>query len=86
MEEAGECHILFVSSSEQPRVDAVLDSLGKRSLLTVSDIKRFSQSGGMISFVTADDKIRFEINIRAANRARVKINSQLLKLAKTVIE
>jgi hypothetical protein len=86
VEAAGACHLLFISMSEQPHVDAVLGSLGKRSVLTVSDMNMFTQAGGMISFVTAENKIRFEINNRATKRAGVKISSQLLKLARTVIE
>ena len=83
-DEAGGCHVLFISASEQPHVDAILQTLGKRSVLTVSDMKRFTLSGGMISFVMVDDKIRFEINNGAAKRAGLKISSQILKLASTV--
>ncbi len=81
---AGGCHMLFIAASEQPHVDAILGSLGKRSVLTVSDMKKFVQSGGMISFVMVDDKVRFEINNGAADRAGLKISSQILKLARTV--
>jgi len=83
---SGGCHLLFVSASEQAHVDAVIGALGTRNVLTASDMKKFSQAGGMISFVTVENKIRFEINVRAASRARIKISSQLLKLARTVIE
>jgi hypothetical protein len=82
----GGCHVLFISASEQLHVDDLLTAIGKRSILTVSDMKRFVQSGGMISFVMVDDKVRFEINNGAANRAGLKISSQILKLARTVIE
>jgi hypothetical protein len=83
---AGGCHLLFIAASEQTHADAILGSLGKRSVLTVSDMKKFAQSGGMISFVMVDDKVRFEINNGAADRAGLKISSQILKLARNVIE
>jgi hypothetical protein len=83
---AGGCQVVFISASEQPGLRAVLEMLGHRSVLTVSDMKGFAQAGGMISFVTEDDKVRFEINLRAANPAKLKISSQLLKLARRVIE
>jgi hypothetical protein len=83
---AGACHLLFISASEQGHVDELLSALGSRSVLTVSDMKRFARSGGMISLFMADNKIRFEINTRAANRAGLRISSQLLKLARSVIE
>lgn len=83
---AGGCHLLFISASEQDHLDALLGSLGAHSIVTVSDITKFAPAGGMIAFVTVENKIRFEINIRSAKRAGITIGSQLLKLAKTVIE
>jgi hypothetical protein len=83
---AGGCHLLFIAASEHPHVDAIVGSLSKRSVLTVSDMKKFAQSGGMISFVMVDDKVRFEINNGAADRAGLKISSQMLKLARNVVE
>lgn len=83
---AGACHLLFISASEQDRVDDLLGSLDNRGILTISDMKKFALSGGMIAFVTVENKIRFEINIRSANRSGITIGSQLLKLARTVIE
>lgn len=82
----GGCHVLFISASEQPRIEAILGSLGKRNVLTVSDMKEFAASGGMIGFVTVDEKIRFEINARASNRAGLNVSSQILKLARQIIE
>jgi YfiR/HmsC-like len=82
----GGCHVLFISASEQPRIEAILTSLGKRNVLTVSDMKQFAASGGMIGFVTVDEKIRFEINARASNRAGLNVSSQILKLARQIIE
>jgi hypothetical protein len=39
----------------------------------------------MIGFCLEQNKIRFEINLDAAEHARLKISSRLLALAKTVI-
>ena len=41
-------------------------------------------SGGTINFVPQDDKVRFEINMSAAERSGVKISAQLQKLAAAV--
>jgi hypothetical protein len=35
----------------------------------------------MIRFVTQDNRLRFEVNIEALNRARLKASAKLLKLA-----
>ncbi len=78
------CQVVFVSSSEQRRLDTILRTLNQQPILLVSDIKRFAQQGGMINLVTVKNKIRFEINPQAAVQARLKINAQLLALATIV--
>jgi hypothetical protein len=50
--------------------------------LTISEIEGFTQSGGIINFYIEESKIRFEINVGAAEKAGLKISSKLLKLAK----
>lgn len=78
------CHILFISSSEKDHLESILNTLASRSVLTVGEIDKFMQVGGIINFIIVDDKIRFEINAAAAKHANIKISSQLLKLANTV--
>jgi len=79
-----DCHILFVSSSEQKRLPQILESLKGASVLTVSEMDQFSQQGGIIGFVMEASKVRFEINTYAAEQAKLKISSRLLSLAKAV--
>jgi len=80
------CHIAFISSSEKRRLGRVLADLNGSSTLTVSDIKSFTQEGGIINFVTVENRIGFEINIKAAERSGLKISSKLLNLAKTIYD
>jgi hypothetical protein len=79
--EATNCHILFISSSEKPRLTQVLQTLQGASVLTVGEMDRFTESGGMINFVQEGTKIRFRINNDAAASAGLKISSKLLSLA-----
>jgi hypothetical protein len=39
----------------------------------------------MIGFLLEENKIRFEINLKVAKKAKLKISSKVLVLAKTVI-
>ena len=84
VQEASKCRILFLASSEAARMKQILVSLGKASVLTVSDLPDFSVSGGMIQFVMEDNKVRFEVNLSAADKAGLTLSSQLLKVATTV--
>ena len=78
------CHILFIGSGMEGRLAEILDQLKGASTLTVSDIDRFARRGGMINLITVEDKVQFEINVDAAERAKLQISSHLLRLARIV--
>ncbi len=77
-----ECHILFITSSEEANLAKILSSIKGLPSLTVSDMEGFVQRGGIVRLFTAGNKIRFEVNPQAAKRSFLKISSKLLKLAK----
>lgn len=80
-EDAMNCRVLFISSSEDKRLKQILASLTTASVLTVSDLPHFTQRGGMVQFVVEDNRVRFEVNSASAARARLTLSSELLKLA-----
>jgi hypothetical protein len=84
VEDARSCHILFIAQSERTRLRSILRALAGASVLTVSDLDRFAESGGVIGLYDEDNKVHFSINLDQARRASLQINSQLLKLAKIV--
>ena len=84
-DEDGEgCHIIFVSDSEKKRLRLILDSLRGCKVLTVGEVEGFAANGGVINLEIVDNKVRFEVNIDAAERAGLKLSSKLLSLAKIV--
>ena len=82
--EIGECNILYVGDEEPRRAQAALQAARHASVLTVSDNDGFADSGGVIGLVYADNRIQFEVNLGAAQRAGLKIASQVLKIARVV--
>jgi hypothetical protein len=83
-EDAVACHILFISASEERRLTAIVQSLKQADVLTVSDIPQFAARGGMIQFVTAGSRVRFEINLPSARDAGLTMSSELLRVASAV--
>lgn len=83
-QDAAECRILFISASEAARLNEILAGLGKAGVLTVSDMPQFTERGGMIQFVLEGDRVRFEVNLAAAQRAGLSPSSELLKVATSV--
>ncbi len=79
------CHLLYICPSEKEKVREIIDLIKDHNVLTVGDTKYFLETGGIINFLLEDNKVCFEVNKTAAERAELKIRSKLLRLAKRVI-
>ncbi|TDU63188.1 uncharacterized protein DUF4154 [Prosthecobacter fusiformis] len=79
--EATTVDLLFVAEGEESRLGPSMKSLHSHSVLTVGESSRFEALGGIITFSTLQDKIRFGINRQEGQAAGLKISPQLLKLA-----
>ena len=84
--ELGECHILFIGDSEGQRLPDILQNMAKAPILSISDLPDFIHAGGIIGMKVKDDRVRFDINLKAAQKAGLDIDSQLLKLATEVLK
>lgn len=74
------CHVLFISSSEQRRLPALLASLRGTGALTVGESGDFTALGGMVGLSTKGDQVRLDINVAAADAEQLKISARLLAL------
>lgn len=79
-----QCHLLFVSALEQRRFKDSLERLRTKPVLTVGESDDFLDEGGIVNFVLKEKSIRFEINVRAAKAAGLKMEANLLKVAASV--
>jgi len=86
VEESGSCHTLFIGASEGSRLGRILDSLGERPVLTVSDAPGFAERGGMIGFFLDDNRVRFTVNLAATQEAGLRMNSELLRVAAGILK
>lgn len=80
------CHMLFVCESEKEHVKDIAEVVKNSGVLTISDTAGFLEAGGIINFVLEKNKIAFEVNLTAAEKAGLQIRSQLLRLAKRVVK
>jgi len=76
------CQMVFVAESEEPRLQRILRANAALPIAMVSDIDGFSDAGGMIGLVDADQRVQFDLNLASAERARIKVNSQLMRIAR----
>lgn len=84
VEEIETCHILFVAKSESSRFTEILSALRARPILTVSESENFARNGGIVRFLTDNNRIRLRINLDSARAANLRISSKLLRHAEIV--
>ena len=83
--EVADCHILFINLKRSDSLTNALEKLKTKNILTVGESPGFIRQGGMIRFVTDENKIRLQINPDAAKRADITISARLLKLAEIIV-
>jgi len=86
LKDVHDCHLLYISKSESPEIQEILDKLAIRPIVTVGESKQFVDLGGTIQFVTRRGRLRFLINQKSAQNNYIQIDAQLLSLAIRVIE
>ena|SRR5438105_12300579 len=82
--EARSCHVLFISQPDAETLKQALERVRGLPVLTVSESSDFLRLGGMINFVVEQDRVRFEINLEAAEQHHLKLSSKLLAVARVV--
>lgn len=80
--EASQCDIVFVGSISPEQSTILRESLSKKPVLTVSDLRKSASTIGIVEFFREGNKVRFSIDRTRASEAGLKISSRLLRLAK----
>lgn len=79
-------HALFFATQDKVFIQQVLDRVKGLSILTIGEVDGFTRMGGVINFFEDHNRLRFRVNIDAAQRNVLKISSQLLVSAQIVTE
>jgi len=78
------CHVIYGAGFDGKDAQWLIRAATGRAVLTVSDLTDFAQRGGVANFFIDGGRMRFAVNPAAAERARLRISSKLLTLAKVV--
>jgi YfiR/HmsC-like len=81
-----DCQIVYISESEQVYFSLLIDKIKNKPILSISHSDSFIPSGGMINFTYAEDKLRFDVNKQAISTSTLGLSSQVLRLARKVVE
>ena len=76
---------VFVGRDEAARLPDVLAAAKGQALLVVTESDNALAQGATINFVPADDKVRFDVALAAAERGGLRISSRLLAVARKVL-
>jgi YfiR/HmsC-like len=82
-DEARGCHVLYLADPDPRRLFA---PPAGAATLTIGEAEGFTQAGGAIGLLRENARLRFDVNRAAANRGGLKLGSELLKNARTVLE
>lgn len=73
--------VLFVGLGESDRAERLLRQAAAEGILTITEFDRALRQGSVINFRIVDERVRFEISLAAAEKARLKLSSRLLSVA-----
>ena len=81
------CHIVFLNiiPPDERQFRKVINTIKDSSILTMSDTENAIDYGAMVGLGIKNNRVTFDINYTALLSSDLKINPQLIKLAKKVI-
>ncbi len=77
-------NVLFVGGEAAPKFLQTAKALADRSVLTITGVERGIEHGSVINFVQVDGRVRFEVNVAAAEKSGLRLSSRLLTVATRV--
>ena len=78
------CQLVYAGGIDERRARQLLDAVKDAPVLTISDLAAFTAIGGTARLFMEGERMRFAVNVDAAQRSNVRISAQLLNLAKIV--
>ena len=78
-------HMLFIGRSAASRAAALLAATKDLPLLIVTETEEAFAAGSAINFIVVDNKVRFDVALRANEPSAPKISSRLLGVARRVV-
>ncbi len=78
------CHLIYQSAGAKISKWELLRLAQDLPVLTIGEGSEFLDLGGALAFVIENQRIRFEVNLPAANRAGVNLSARLMNVARHV--
>lgn len=83
--DAQRCHLIYVDQSVRSQLGSVVDAIGTRPVMIVTDFPGGAPLGATISLVLREDgRMGFDVNRSGAQLQGLELSAQLLKLARRI--
>lgn len=79
--ESSSCQVVYVGKSKSKDFDDIMNIIGGKSILTITDGTGLGQKGSCINFKVIDGKLKFEMNQATMTSSNLKVSSQLSSMA-----
>lgn len=81
IEELGDAQVLFIGETDGAALAEVIRAVGERPVLIVTDAPDALRFGSIVNLRIVEERVRFEISLRNAERAGLMLSSRLLAAA-----
>jgi len=78
------CQVVYIPPSEDQDLLPILRALRGHPVLTTGEHESHTQLGGIVRLILVEGSLRMEVNVRAAQEARLGFRSQFLKMVTRV--
>ena len=85
IKDLGQAQVLYVGRGYGRDLQPLIAALADRPLLIVTDHEHALEAGSTVNFLVVDRRVRFEVSLAAAERAGLRISSELLSVAARVL-
>ncbi|MNQ32223.1 hypothetical protein D3C85_456210 [compost metagenome] len=75
------CNILFVPYNCSIPIESILSKFSGKPVLIVTERNGYGKKGAHMNFIIVENKLKFEVNLKAINKAGIGISSFLLQHA-----
>lgn len=81
LDEISFCNILFVPYNSTIPIETILSKFSGKPVLIVTERKGYGSKGAHMNFIIVENKLKFEVNLKAINKSGIGVSSFLLKHA-----
>jgi YfiR/HmsC-like len=80
------CSVLVIGRLDSQQVARILVAAAGTQVMTFGQTDGFLEAGGAVQFTRKQNALQFSVNLKATNKARVKLDARLLDMAKRVLQ